>query len=183
MNSVNFGHYLKNHFTQTVELFETTFADSEGGSEGKIIGALSKELLANTPQGDIKAYVGVEGEAVIAAVIFTRLFMPNVQKKAWLLSPMAIQTARQGKGYGQALIRFGLDDLRAQKNVEIVVTYGDPSFYEKVGFEWVSTDIVPAPFELSMPHGWLVNSLTDANLSPLKGPSISVDAFNNPELW
>jgi len=45
--------------------------------------------------------------------------------------------------------------------VNVVITYGDPSFYSKVGFEPLSEKIIKAPVTLSMPDGWLAQSLTE----------------------
>ncbi|CAD7778098.1 MAG: hypothetical protein KIIPBIDF_00975 [Candidatus Methanoperedenaceae archaeon GB50] len=45
-----------------------------------------------------------------------------------MLAPVAVSTEHQRKGIGQALINYGLDELK-KRSVSIVVTYGDPSFY------------------------------------------------------
>jgi predicted N-acetyltransferase YhbS len=63
------------------------------------------------------------------------------------------------------------------------VTYGDPAFYEKVGFRPVSQDTLPPPLDLSQPDGWLAQSLTDNEVPRLHGPSTCVPAFNDPVFW
>ena len=55
---------------------------------------------------------------------------------------------------GQALITHGLEKL-TEKGVDIVVTYGAPAFYAKVGFLPLSPETIPPPFDLSQPDGWL----------------------------
>ena len=76
----------------------------------------------------------------------------------------------------------GLDALR-REDVDIAVTYGDPAFYGRVGFELVSAADLPAPQPLKQPQGWIVQSLTKVPLTPLRGPARCVAAFNDPALW
>lgn len=83
--------------------------------------------------------------------------MPSGQR-AFILSPVAVSTDVQGKGVGQALIRYGLDHLKSL-GVELVFTYGDPGYYSKVGFEQITEAIVKAPWPLSQPIGWLALAL------------------------
>ena len=125
--------------------------------------------------------LGDEG-ALLGAIIFTRLDFANDPRKVFLLSPVAVATAHQGRGVGQRLITYGLDLLR-NEGVDIAVTYGDPAYYGRVGFRAVAEEDLPAPLPLGMPQGWIAQSLTDAPLTPLKGPSHCVSAFNDPALW
>jgi putative acetyltransferase len=98
------------------------------------------------------------------------------------MAPVAVATERQGQGIGQRLIAHGLDTLR-QEGVDIAVTYGDPAFYGRVGFNPVSEADLPAPQPLNQPQGWIAQSLTDAPLTPLRGPARCVAAFDDPALW
>jgi len=50
-----------------------------------------------------------------------------------MLAPVAISTEHQGKGVVQALINHGLNELK-NRSVAVAITYGDPSYYSKVGF-------------------------------------------------
>jgi predicted N-acetyltransferase YhbS len=47
------------------------------------------------------------------------------------------------------------------------MTYGDPSYYAKVGFMPISEADAQAPFPLSHPEGWLAQSLTERAMTPL----------------
>jgi len=77
-----------------------------------------------------------------------------------MLAPVAVTTQHQGKGVGQALINYGLQELK-NRSVAVVITYGDPSFYSKVEFQALSEAVIQAPLKLSMPEGWLGQSLTE----------------------
>ena len=163
-------------------LFKATFAASEGDDEGALIGALAHALLNDTPKTDLRVFLALDGPRLIGAVIFTRLCFAGDARRAFLLSPMAVATDRQGQGVGQALIAHALDALRAE-GIDIAVTYGDPAFYGKLGFRPVSTETVPAPQPLSHPEGWIARSLTDAALTPLQGPATCANALNDPAYW
>ena len=99
-----------------------------------------------------------------------------------MLSPVAISTVHQGKGIGQALIRFGLDEL-INRSATLGVTYGDPAFYSKVGFRALSDDVIHAPLPLSMPEGWLGQTLSGEAIPILKSRPACVKEFDNPAYW
>ena len=99
-----------------------------------------------------------------------------------MLAPVAINTAHQGKGVGQALINHGLNELK-DRSVDVAITYGDPSFYSKVGFRALSENIIQAPIKLSMPVGWLGQSLTGELIPTINERPICVKEFNDPAYW
>ena len=167
---------------QIAQLFKDTFTASEGADEGALIHALSNDLLTTTPADDLRVFTAEDTDTLCGCAIFTRLRFANDPRVAFLLSPMAVATQHQGKGVGQKLLTHALNALR-DEGVQVAVTYGDPNFYGRVGFAPVSTDTVPAPQPLNMPQGWIAQSLTDAELLPLSGPSTCAPALNNPEFW
>ena len=167
---------------QIIELFRDTFAASEGAEEGAVIGGLVRDLLDTTNRDALFAYSAREAGALAGCIIFTRLHFAEDTRVVYLLSPVAVQTGVQGQGVGQRLLRFGLDDLRA-KGADVAVTYGDPNYYSKVGFQQVTEHEVPAPQPLNHPHGWLAQSLDGSPLAPLQGASRCVGALNKPEYW
>lgn len=170
------------HAKAIAALFEATFTASEGAEEGALIGALVTRLIAETPPADLRVFTAWDGGALVGGILFTRLRYAGDARVVFLLSPVAVATAHQGKGIGQRLIAHGLEALR-QEGVEIAVTYGDPAFYGRVGFCPVSEAELPAPQPLSHPQGWIAQSLNGARLAPLSGPAQCVPAFNTPALW
>ncbi|MGF1757151.1 N-acetyltransferase [Photobacterium sagamiensis] len=171
----------KKQEAEITRLFRDTFSDSEGVEEGKMIGSLANDLMTMTDNNDLVIFVAMDEEKLIGSVIFTTFSLED-KTKAFLLSPMAISTSYQGNGIGQALIQHGLNTLKEQ-GVELLVTYGDPSFYSKVGFQQISEDVIKAPLKLSYPHGWLGQSLTSDEISPIQGASECVEALNKQEYW
>ena len=139
-NPIRFDH-IGSTDEQTVCLFyESVFAESEGLDEGALIGGLVEELIKTTSKQDMHGYVALKEGELVGCIIFSRLiFDSNIQ--AFILSPVAVHSRYQGQGIGQALIQYGIEQLRA-KGVELLMTYGDPNFYSKVGFLPVSVDTI-----------------------------------------
>lgn len=164
-----------------IELFTRVFSDSEGEDEGNSIGKLVSELVATTAPSELIGCIAKEQNSIVGCIFFSRLRVPSEQS-AFLMSPVAIATEYQGKKIGQQLIHFGLEQLKSQ-NTELVVTYGDPAFYVKTGFQQVAEDVLPAPFPLSQPIGWLAQSLTGNAIPAMQGQTRCVDAFNDPSHW
>jgi predicted N-acetyltransferase YhbS len=165
-----------------VDLFKATFTASEGADEGTLIAELVRKQLAETPADDIHVFTAEEDGSLLGACVFTRLTYAQDDRTVFVLAPVAVMTERQGQGIGQKLLRQGLNVLR-DAGVDVAMTYGDPNYYQKVGFQPVSEDDAPAPFKLQFPHGWLGQSLTDRPWSALSGPSYCVPALNDPVFW
>ena len=163
------------------DLFTSVFSDSEGEEEGALIGSLVREMMANTDRGDLYGFVAVDGEEIVGAIFFSRLsFEKDVD--VFVLAPVAVHSDHQGRGIGQALITYGLREMR-RRGVRLVTTYGDPSFYSKVGFHPISEDLIAAPLELSQPEGWLGQSLGDEPIEGIPGGCTCVKALDDPAYW
>ncbi len=178
---MQFSTYDPSNIKEIKQLFFETFSDSEGQSEGMLIGDLAYDLLSTTHTQMLYCFVASENKKIVGCIILTKLEFENAVN-AFLLSPVAIQTNYQGRGIGQELINFGLNILK-KDGVEFVFTYGDPEFYSKVGFSFIDQTIVQAPYKLTYPNGWLGQSLRKGKVEPIIGKSHCVKAFNKPELW
>ena len=171
----------KNNQEEVAGLFTSVFTSSEGETEGKLIGKLVSALSSETDNQEILCFGTYEEASIIGAIFFTRLRF-NEAIQVYMLAPVAISTQHQGKGAGQALITFGLNELK-NRSVAVAVTYGDPSFYSKVGFKALPESIIQAPLKLSMPEGWLGKSLTEDPIRLISGRPICVKEFNDPVYW
>lgn len=167
---------------EIADLFRSTFTESEGAAEGDLIGNLVERMLATVDAADMFVFSAVEGDDLAGTAIFTRMTYPEDERTVFILSPMAVAPAHQGKGVGQKLLTFGLNALR-RNGVDVALTYGDVNFYSKVGFRQISESVAPPPLPLGYPEGWLGQSLTSRPLDPLKGASTCVDALNDPAIW
>lgn len=162
-------------------LFTSTFALSEGVQEGALIGGLAAQLAVNVDNHTIICIGACEEEVLVGCAFFTILRF-GVPVRLYLLAPVAVAAERQGEGIGQALIRFGLEEL-IKRSADAVVTYGDPSFYAKVGFQPLSERVIQAPLKLSMPFGWLGQSLTAEPIPAMGERPQCVKEFDNPAYW
>ncbi len=164
-----------------IELVRMTFRQSDGDEEARAVSGLVARYFERFPRADLMGFCAFDGEALIGCVFFSRLQFPESEASVFLLSPMAVHPDFQGKGIGQNLIHFAHDDLR-QRGVQLVVTYGDPAFYSKTGYQPVTVSAIAAPHPLSMPQGWIAQSLDG---SPLRvhGHSACVPELDAPELW
>jgi predicted N-acetyltransferase YhbS len=166
---------------EITDLFTSVFTSSEGENEGKLVGKLALELASHIDNEDIIGFGAYENDALIGAIFFTRLhFAAPLQ--VYMLAPVAVHTEHQGKGVGQGLINYGLNQLK-KRSVEFVTTYGDPAFYSRVGFQTLSESVIQAPLKLSMPQGWLGQSLTGGEIPAIKQRPTCVKEFDDPAYW
>lgn len=178
---MNLSKYNSSDSEKIKKLFTKVFSESEGQSEGLLIGKLVHDLMGSTDPKDFYGFTAKENGQIIGSIFFSRLIL-NSDVSAFILSPVAIHTDYQGQGIGQKLINFGINYLK-ESGVDLVFTYGDPNFYKKVGFKTISEKIVKAPLKLKYPIGWLCQSLGSNEIEPIAGNSYCVDALNHPEYW
>lgn len=178
---MNYNILDKHSKTEVASLFTNAFTASEGEKEGKLIGNLASELSANIDNKDIICFGAYAAESLIGSVFFTRLRF-NDPILVYMLAPVAVSTEYQGKGIGQALINYALDELK-KRHVAVAITYGDPAFYSRTGFRALAQSIISAPLTLSMPQGWLGQSLTAAPIPTLSERPVCVKEFNDAAYW
>ncbi len=178
---MNFSIFDSSQSQAVIELFHRVFSDSEGADEGKLISQLVSDLIATTSTQDLLGCVASLQKKPIGCIFFSRLTLEN-NANAFILSPVAVDVSYQRKGIGQRLITFGIHYLKEQ-GVEWVFTYGDPNYYSKTGFRFVSEESVKAPLKLSHPEGWLGQSLNGDPISSIYGVSKCVDALNKAVYW
>ena len=178
---MNFSILDKDSKDEVANLFTSVFSSSEGEQEGRLIGNLASVLAWRTENLEIICIGAYADRAMIGAIFFSRLRFDE-PIEAYMLAPVAVSTAHQGRGNGQALIRFGLQVLR-NRFATVAVTYGDPAFYAKVGFQALSEGVIQAPLRLSMPEGWLGQSLSEGPIPILNSRPACVQEFDNPDYW
>ncbi|MBW8189998.1 N-acetyltransferase [Neiella marina] len=176
------GIFQQQHAADVEQLFEQVFSDAEGAEEGRTIAELVHNLITTTPENDLQGFVTQSNRQLIASIFFTPLTFEASSQPVLLLSPVAVHTQFQGQGIGQRLIHFALAKLK-QQGVDLVVTYGDPYFYSKVGFAAIAESMIKPPFVLSQPEGWLGQSLTNTKMAAIRGKSSGVSAFSQKAYW
>ncbi len=178
---MNYQTLDKSNQKEIAELFTSVFSSSEGEKEGVLIGNLSSELASSIDNEETICFGVYENGTLIGSIFFTCLKFNN-PIRVYMLAPVAVSAENQGKGVGQALINYGLNELK-KRSVSVAVTYGDPSFYSKVGFQALSEKIIQAPLKLSMPFGWLGQSLSAEPIPTINERPVCVKEFNDPVYW
>jgi hypothetical protein len=84
---------------EVIELFTKVFSDSEGVAEGQLIGSLVSDLITTTEPQDLIGFVAISGNRIVGSIFFSRLVVPS-DKRAYILSPVAIATNEQRKRRG-----------------------------------------------------------------------------------
>ena len=168
-------------FNDMIQLFITTFSASDGPSEGAMVGCIVRDLIDLTPPDDLYGFTARTENHLVGGLFFSRITYPH-SIHAVLLSPMAVATAHQRRGIGQKLIQFGLDTL-TKDGMELVLTYGDPAFYSRIGFRQISTEQIPAPYPLQHLEGWLAHPLNQHALPQITDTPTCAEALNNPAYW
>jgi len=185
-NTLRFSTDTTGRKAEIFEMMRAAFAASEGAAEGDLIATLARDLLETTQTEDLCVCLADDDNGghreLAGAIFFSRLTYPEDPRTVFVLGPVAIAPARQRQGVGLALLRYGLEQQRAQ-GVEVALTYGNPAYYGKVGYMPISQDDIAAPYPLQHAFGWLGQSLTDAPLGKLAGPATCVPAFADPAYW
>lgn len=179
--AMDFRRHTPNDSQAIVSLFKSVFTKSEGEAEGALVSQLARDLLEQTDDHDMDCFIAVDDHQILGSIFFSRLVFEH-PIEAFILAPVAVHSDHQGQGIGQALINYGLAELK-NRGVKVVLTYGDPGFYHRVGFHSISHETIRAPFPLSQPDGWLGQSLSDDSIQPLSGQCACVEALRNPTYW
>lgn len=178
---MNYKYLNTSNKNEVTDLFSSAFTASEGQKEGNLIGNLVSKLSSNIDDQQTICLGAYEKDSLIGSIFFTRLrFKESIS--VYMLAPVAVSTEHHGKGVGQALINYGLNEL-INRSVNVVITYGDPAYYSKVGFEALSENVIQAPLKLSMPIGWLGQSLTENPIPVIKERPKCVSEFNDSVYW
>ncbi len=112
-----------------------------------------------TPKDDLFVLSGFLAQVRVGCILFSRMTYDQDKKDVFILPPVAVKPDWQKQGLGQKLISYGLGALR-KAGIDVVLTYGDPTYYCKTGSAQITQAVAQAPLELSQPHGWLAQSLT-----------------------
>lgn len=78
--------------------------------------------------------VATDGDEIVGHVAFSPVTIDGEDHRWFGLGPVSVRPDLQGRGIGDALIRQGLNELRAQGAAGCVLL-GNPGYYRRFGFE------------------------------------------------
>ena len=114
-------------------------------------------------------------------VAFTMCGISGKPDKVAMLAPLAVAPEMQMRGVGSALVRDGLQRLKAD-GIGQVQVLGDPAYYGRFGFEPDSQVSPPYP----LPEEW-ITAWQSINLSEgepaLQGALSVPSVWRQPALW
>ena len=99
-----------------------------------------------------------------------------------LLAPLGTHPDAQGTGVGSALVRDGLERLRAA-GVAVAFVYGDPRYYTRFGFDPELGSRYLPRFELQHPSGWHALELGTGPACAEPVTITCVGPLDDPTLW
>ena len=97
----------------------------------------------------VVSLVAIDEQALVGHAVFTLCGIAGRPDKVALLGPLAVASARQRRGIGNAIVRAGLRRLE-EAGASRVYVLGDPAYYGRFGFE--AEDGVTPPYPL--PEEW-----------------------------
>lgn len=121
----------------------TLAAFSDGGmSDGtEEVGIIRKARA----EGSVAFEAVAEADgAIVGHVLFTRMTTDR-PVRAVALGPVAVDPAAQSRGHGAALIRAGLEALRAA-GADVAVVLGHPDYYPRFGYSAEAAKAITSPY-------------------------------------
>ena len=114
---------------------------------------------------------------------FSPIFLKSASGiSGYILAPLAVSPQHQQQGVGSQLVRRGINVL-TKEGGDVLLVYGDPVYYRRVGFSEKTCRVFMAPYPLAYPFGWTGMML---NETPLPDTPIQFDcvaALSKPDLW
>ena len=126
--------------------------------------------------GDVLLSLVAEYESQTAGhILFSRMWIEQSGNRvpAVALAPMAVLPEYKRRGIGSALIRRGLELLRAQ-DARIVIVVGHPNYYPRFGFSSGKAQPLESPFP---PEAFMALELQPNALEGVRGRVVYPAAF------
>jgi len=161
------------------KVIKTAFPDEEN----KVIMNLAADLSNETTSPPIRSLLAEVDNHVIGYVSCSPIFLKSGSGfSGYILAPLAVSPEHQKQGVGSGLINSGID-LLTKEGANALLVYGDPSYYERFGFnEEVGRSFVP-PYPLQYPLGWTGMMLNETALLDAAIKFECVAALSKPDLW
>ena len=161
------------------KIIKSAFPDEENNAIRKLVA----ELVSETTNPTIKSLVTEVDNHIVGYVSYSPIFLKcETPISGYILSPLAVSPEHQKRGIGSNLINSGIEML-TRDGVDVLLVYGDPSYYGRFGFkEEIGRSFIP-PYTLQYPFGWLGMKL---NETIAFGQSINfkcVSALSKSSLW
>lgn len=152
--------------------------NTEDSRERAAIRSVLEAAFGRTDEADLVEALRQEGvvlaslvadldQQIAGHILFSRMWIETAAGPvpAASLAPLAVLPANQRRGIGAALIRHGLDLLRAQGE-RIVIVLGHPDYYPRFGFSTEMARLLESPFP---PEAFMAMTLVPGALDGVRG--------------
>ena len=115
--------------------------------EAAAFGREDEALIVETVRAEGAALVELVAEEdgeIVGHILFSRMTTDPVRRFAGL-APVGVRPDRQGRGWGEALCRAGIEALRAQ-GAEAIVVLGHEGYYPRFGFSREAAKLIASPY-------------------------------------
>ena len=151
--------------------------------EGEVVAGLAEKLLAEETVPPTLSFLAEEDEAVLGHVVFSPVTVEGEEDMlVYILAPLAVKPESQRGGVGTRLVESGMEHL-AELGADVVLVYGDPSYYGRFGFsEEAARNFTPA-YTLQFPTGWQACVIREGGVPEEPAAIACVGPLNDPGLW
>lgn len=136
--------------------------------EAAAFGREDEALIVEGVRAEGAALLELVAEAdgeIVGHVLFSRMTTLPVARIAGL-GPVAVRPDQQGRGWGEALCRAGVEAIRAQ-GAEAVVVLGHVDYYPRFGFSHEAAAQIASPFA-ALPAFMALELIPGALAAPIK---------------
>ena len=149
-------------------------------AEAQLVNALREKGEAQI------SLVAEQDGVIIGHILFSPMAVSNEdgQKLSFTasgLAPVSVLPAHQKQGVGSALIKKGVEELKA-KEIDACFLLGDPAYYSRSGFQPETNIIPPYPLPDEWQGAWQSRSLVANGKAP-QGKLLVPDVWMKKALW
>ena len=152
-----------------------------GQYEGDVVSQLAIDLLEDKTALPILSLVAEQGNEMVGNIIFSSVNLEGSEGACiYILAPLAVKKDNQRQGIGTKLIDQGLEYLK-KRDAEIVLVYGDPTYYTRTGFK--AEHNLKAPYKLQYSEAWMAQELVADTLARVQGVVRCASSLSSPKYW
>ena len=160
------------YLSESLDLVEKVFTNSEGIESGKLVRSLVEEIRSKRFYLPEMELVTVDEENfVIGYAMFSRFHLEcKYENQLLLLSPVAVKTELQRQHISKDLIEAGFEKAKSL-GYEVVIVEGNPQNYNSRGFETSAPFGIVAGPNINLPavECLMVKELVNGALKNIKG--------------
>jgi len=148
---------------------------------------LVADLLKDPSAKPLISLLAFHQSKAIGHILFTRIYIDESKNQGlfYILAPLAVIPEYQKKGIGGALIKKGLEILKA-KGCDLVFVLGHMDYYPNYGFiPDAERRGFTAPFPIPEEHknAWMVQAFNPNGMESYQGKIRCANKLNKEEHW